>query len=140
MLGVLFALGAAVAWAVSSLVARLGLRAMGSINGTFFSMVSSFFLLLGIAAALDGRALIALPLSALPWLALTGAFNFVLGRLFNYMSLGYIGVARATTLFSASPLFASLLAVVFFQERVTPLLLLGTATIIVGVALVASER
>ena len=138
--GVLFALSAAASWAASSVVARLGLRHMGSISGTFFSLVASTAFLLVIAIVLEGDGILAVPLAVLPWFALVGGLNFVLGRLFNYTSLRYIGVARATTVFSLSHFFATLLAVVFFGEQVTPPLLLGTATIILGVALLTSER
>ncbi len=140
MFGVLFALSAAASWAGSSIVARLGLQHMGSINGTFFSLVASTVFLLLIAIVLDSRGLFAVPLVALPWLALVGGLNFVLGRLFNYSSLRYIGVARATTVFGLAPFFSTLLAILFFKEQVTLPLLLGTATIIGGVALLASDR
>jgi drug/metabolite transporter (DMT)-like permease len=140
MFGVVFALSAAASWAGSSIVARLGLQHMGSINGTFFSLVASTVFLLLIALVLDGGGLFGVSLAALPWLGLVGLLNFVLGRLFNYSSLRYIGVARATTVFSLAPFFSTLLAVLFFNEVVTPPLLLGTATIIAGVALLASDR
>ena len=113
---------------------------MGSINGTFFSLIASTMSLLGIAIVVEGYGLLRVPLNVLPWLALVGVLNFVLGRLFNYSSLRYIGVARATTVFSLSPFFATVLAVIIFGELVTLPLVLGTATIILGVAVLASDR
>src|SRR3972149_8936859 len=138
--GVLLAPPPAAPWAASPVVARLGLRHMGSTSGTFFSLVASTAFLLVIAIVLEGDSILAVPLAVLPWLALVGGPNFLLGRLFNYTSLRYIGVARATTVFSLSPFFATLLAVGFFGAQVAPPLLLRPATIILGVALLTSER
>lgn len=140
MSGVLFALAAATAWAAGAVVARLGLQHVGSLSATFLSLVSSLFVLLAIALVVDGKAVVGVPLAALPWIAFTGLLSFVLGRLFNYMSLSYIGVARATPLFGLAPFFATGLAVLLFQERVTPLLLLGTGSIMAGVTLIATGR
>ena len=77
---------------------------------------------------------------AFVWFALSGLFNFALGRFFNAVSIQMAGVARATPLFSTAPLFATILAVIFLGESVTPWLIVGTVTIVCGIALITSEQ
>jgi drug/metabolite transporter (DMT)-like permease len=76
---------------------------------------------------------------AFVWFALSGLFNFALGRLLNAVSIQMAGVARAAPLFSAAPLFATILAVIFLNESITVWLLLGTLAIVGGVAIITSE-
>ena len=140
MTGILFAFIAAASWAVAAIVARLGLQSVGVINGTFFSLVSSFIVLTIVAIVMDVNAIFAWPLIAIPWFALNGGLNFVLGRLFNYSSLSYIGVARATPILAIAPLVSSGLAIALFGEKVTPLLLLGTLLIMIGLVVIATDK
>jgi drug/metabolite transporter (DMT)-like permease len=74
------------------------------------------------------------------WFALSGLLNFALGRFLNSVSIQQVGVARATPLFSTAPLFATILAIIFLGETITPWLLLGTATIVGGIILITSEQ
>lgn len=74
------------------------------------------------------------------WFALSGLLNFALGRYLNTVSIQLVGVTRSTPLFSTAPLFATILAVVFLGESITPWLLLGTATIVGGIILITSEE
>ena len=140
MIGILFALIAATAWAISAIVARIGLPQVGTINATFFSLISSFIVLAIVSVAIDPRAIFAFPIIAIPWFIANGTLNFVFGRLFNYSSINYLGVARATPIMAIAPLISTGLAVVFFDEKITPLLLLGTASIIVGIIAIATDN
>jgi DME family drug/metabolite transporter len=67
-----------------------------------------------------------------------------LGRLFLFMGFDRIGVARAITLSSTTPLFSVALAIAFLGERPPSLLFLGVAAIVMGGALLshrpAAER
>ena len=139
MTGILFALIAATAWAISAIVARIGLQHVGAINATFFSLISSFIVLTIVSIAIDARAIFAFPIIAIPWFIANGTLNFVFGRLFNYSSISYLGVARATPIMAIAPLISTGLAIVLFDEKITPLLLLGTASIIVGIITIATD-
>jgi len=56
------------------------------------------------------------------------------------MSLSLIGVSRAVPISCSYPLFTTFFAILFFNEQVTPFLLIGTVVIIVGTWLVSQER
>jgi uncharacterized membrane protein len=60
-----------------------------------------------------------------------------LARLLLFTGIHRIGVARAFSVMTSSPLFAVVLAVVFLGERPGPLLLLGALAIVVGGILLA---
>ena len=95
---------------------------------------------MGLALVFNRDAFPTLTVVAFLWFALSGLFNFALGRLFNTFSIQLAGVARATPLFSTAPLFATILAILFLGESVTPWLLLGTVTIVGGIVLITSEQ
>ena len=95
---------------------------------------------MGLALVFNRDAFPALTVVAFLWFALSGLFNFALGRFFNTVSIQLAGVARATPLFSTAPLFATILAILFLGESVTPWLLLGTVTIVGGIVLITSEQ
>ena len=81
-----------------------------------------------------------LPIIAIVWFALGGLFNFALGRFLNTSSIQMIGLAKATPLFSTAPLFATLMAIIVLGENITPWLILGTVTIVIGIILITSEE
>ncbi len=60
------------------------------------------------------------------------------GRFLYYTSVSLIGVGRATALGGATPIVASLLAVLFLGELLTLPLALGIIAVVAGVALIVS--
>ncbi|MBI4496541.1 MAG: DMT family transporter [Chloroflexi bacterium] len=141
MEGSLLALLAANSWAISYIFTRLGLEAgMKPVQGTMLSLLSSFAVVAVLAVLVDMRALLAVPPGVVLWFALVGILNFPLGRLFNFLSVGYLGAARAAPILAASPLFAIILAMVFMGERPTPTILAGALAILAGISLIVSER
>lgn len=137
--GALLAGVAAVAWGSTAVLVRLGLRHMPSTVGTLVSQAAGLGLFTALALALRWTEVVSLPPSLFPWLALLGVVNFALGRALNFSALQRIGVGRASPLVGTAPLFATLYALLFLGERVTPLLLVGTLAIVMGIALVLSD-
>lgn len=78
--------------------------------------------------------------TAIIWFGLIGVINYVLGRQFNYTSIKYIGVTRATPLFAAAPFFAITLAVTLTGERINPAIVIGTLAVIAGLFLVITSE
>ena len=140
MLGIAFGLMAATCWGFSAILVRLGLQYIRPTTGTWLSLLPGCVLIMGLALVFNRDVFPTLTVVAFLWFALSGLFNFALGRLFNAVSIQMAGVARATPLFSTAPLFATILAVIFLGESVTPWLILGTVTIVCGIALITSEQ
>ncbi|MCI0887955.1 MAG: EamA family transporter, partial [Chloroflexi bacterium] len=82
----------------------------------------------------------ALTAIAFGWFLLVGVLNYPLGRLLNFNSVSKIGVARATPVVGASPLFAAALAVTIGGETMTWTIFVGTLAIVGGIALIVSQK
>lgn len=136
MLGIFLALAAAAGFGTSSLVARVGLQRMSSSSGTIISLVSSIIVAIAASLIFQLHYVVTLSTAAVFWFALVGLFNFGLGRYLNFEGLKHIGAARATVLFSTSPLFAMTIAVLFIGEKLNALVVVGCLLIIGGVSLV----
>jgi drug/metabolite transporter, DME family len=74
------------------------------------------------------------------WFAACGITGPCLGRLFNYMGVARLGAARATPLINASPLFTTLLALVFLREEVTLKIALGIFSIVAGIVVLTGQK
>jgi len=139
MIPVAFALGAAVSWAVSAVFARQGLRYMPATIGTFLSLISGVVLMVGVVALFQRDQLADLTWAAVGIFAAVGLFNFVLGRYLNFLSIGHLGVARATPITASTPLFAAILAVLLLGETLNALTVLGTGLVLAGIYVVLKE-
>jgi drug/metabolite transporter (DMT)-like permease len=140
MLGVAFALLAATCWGFSAILVRLGLQSLRPTTGTWMSLIPGGLMVMILAVVFNPEEIKTLAAVAFFWFALSGLLNFALGRFLNSVSIQQVGVARATPLFSTAPLFATILAIIFLGETITPWLLLGTATIVGGIILITSEQ
>ena len=58
----------------------------------------------------------------------------------NFFAISRIGAARASPLFSSSPLWATLLAVIFLGERPHWVVVVGTLCIVAGAIIIVAER
>ena len=60
--------------------------------------------------------------------------------MFNYMGVARLGAARATPLVNTSPLFTTILALVFLREHITLKILLGMLCIMAGATVLTGLR
>ncbi len=134
-----FAFASALLWGAGAIFSRLGLLRLPAAYGTFISMIVSLALVAALALIFDWRGLASLSGTAIGWLALLGALNFVAGRYMNMNSVRLAGSSRATPVVSISPLFAAAFAFTFLGERPTPLVIAGTLAIVGGVGLIVSQ-
>lgn len=85
-----------------------------------------------------------LPLSADPsrwlWLSLSGVIGLSLGDAFLFQSFLSVGTRLGTLLLSLAPLFGSIIAWVFFGERLTALQITGIVLALVGIAWVIASH
>ena len=140
MLGSVLAITAAFCWGTGAVFARLGLQRIKPSAGTFISMVSSIILVGSLALIINFDAVASLSLTALLWFALIGVINYVIGRQFNYLGIGRIGVTKATPIFASAPLFAIILAVIFIGEKVNAPIVIGTLSIVGGLSLLVTSK
>lgn len=140
MLGILLALFAATFWGFSAILVRLGLQHLRPTTGTWVSMIPGILLVMTLAVVFNVENITDLEAIAFLWFAVSGFFNFALGRFFNTLSIQLSGVTRATPLFSTAPLFAMILAIIFLGEAVTPWLFFGTIVIVSGIILITGEQ
>ncbi len=140
MLGIGLAVLATVGWGISAVFVRLGLRYMSTTVGTFVSLISGFMLTLIITLVAQPQELLSLTWIAIGWFSLVGFFNFPMGRLFNYLSVARLGVARSTPILSTSPFFAVTTSVLFLGEKLTVFTVLGTVFIMAGVYLAVTDK
>lgn len=139
--GVLLALLASCGWAAGAIFTRLGLQAgMAPVQGTLVSILSSFVVVAFLGLVTDFRALLSVSLQVVVLFGVVGILNFPLGRLFNFLSVNRLGVARATPVLGASPLFAMVLGAIFLNERPNLYVLGGALLILAGISIIMSER
>lgn len=139
--GELAALGTAVCWAgAANLFAaaahRLGPAALNRMRLLFGLLLLSTALLLTRGTPW--------PTWATPFqlaiLALSGLVGFVFGDFNGFRAIVLLGPGRASLVFSLAPLFTLLLAAPLLGERPGPLVLLGVALLLGGLAWVLLER
>jgi drug/metabolite transporter (DMT)-like permease len=139
--GELAALGTAACWAgganlFAAAAHRLGPAALNRLRLAFALVFLSIALLV-----LRGTPW---PASAtgfqLAVLALSGIVGFVFGDFYGFRAFVSLGAGRASLVFSLSPLFTLLLAWPVLGQRPGPLVLLGMALLLSGLAWVLLER
>ncbi|MCH7746048.1 MAG: EamA family transporter [Chloroflexi bacterium] len=140
MLGIVLGLSAALGFGLSAIFARLALQHMRATTGTLISLVIGTVIAMALAFAIYPEEIIGLSAIAFLWFLLSGFINFPLGRMLNYVSVGLVGVSKSTPIVGASPIFATALAVTIGGESLGLLTLLGTFSIIGGLALILSQR
>lgn len=139
--GELAALATAVCWASG---ANLFAAAAYRLGPTVLNRLRLAFGLLFLALALLVTRGTPWPLWATPLqlalLALSGLIGFVFGDGYGFRSIVILGPGRATLVMSTAPLFTLLLAWPLLGERPGPLVLLGMALLLGGLAWVLLER
>ena len=108
--------------------------------GTFLSLLSGVVLMAGVVAVFQREQLAEVTLAAVGIFAAVGVFNFILGRYFNFLSISHLGVARATPITASTPLFATVLAVLFLGESLSWLTALGTGLVLAGTYTILKQR
>src|SRR4051812_17050202 len=98
--------------------------------------------LLGVYAGPSGALERAISAAPIAWLYLLGSTtcSMVIGDSLYFLAAARIGVARALPIASAFPLLTTLGAVLLLGETLTVPLVLGSALVVVAVALIGGGR
>ena len=139
VIGILFALSAAVGFGATAFFARLSVQHMRPTTGVIVSLVVGVICTSVFVVAMDGAAALSLDWTQIVLLFLAGGASFVGGRLLNFVAVSKIGVARSSPVVGASPLFAVALAVLLLSETPNLTVAVGTISIITGVVVVLSR-
>lgn len=139
MLGVLFALFAALGFGATAFFARLSNQHMRPTSGVIVSLVVGVIFTSVFVVVMDGAEAVALEWTQFALLFLAGFASFVGGRLLNFVAVSKIGVARSSPVVGASPLFAVALAILLLGETPNLTVAVGTISIITGVVVVLSK-
>lgn len=140
MIGELAALGAAISWTVSALFYRKALEEASPISANIIRLTLTGSILLLLLVFLGKlTVLTTLPLELVLLASASGMIGLGLGDTLYFMSLKWIGVARAVPLTCIYPLFSVLWAVFLVGERITLAVVLGAVVIVLGILFLGQD-
>ncbi len=133
MLGALLALASAATFGLNSAALRRGVLTGGVLQAMAITVplgVPLFLLANVFVGGLDSLVRFSLPSWA--WLALAGVVHFVIGRYGNYRATRALGSTLSSPMHMLSVPIALALALIFLDEVMTPLRLIGFVLIMTG--------
>ena len=137
--GALAALGSAVAWAVTSLLARSLMAELGSVGvNAIRSTIGGVLLVTWVLATLGTGAFTTISAGAWLMLGLSIVTAIALGDTVFFESTRAIGVGRAMTISTTYPLGAALNAAAFLGEPVTAPIAAGSLVTMAGLVLIVA--
>lgn len=137
LVGVGMAVAAAVLWAASGTIVKLGLDSIDAITANVIRLpVAAGVLLLLLLREPPQPPLWKLRGRTLLVVVLAGVLGSVLGGYLWLVGVQEIGAARASILSSTAPIFGVPLAILILKERPTRRVLLGTLLSVAGVVLI----
>ena len=138
-LGALAALGSAIAWAVTSLLARTLMPVLGSVGvNAVRSTIGGAILVVWVLATAGAGAFTAISANAWMFLTLSIVVAIALGDTVFFESTRALGLARAMTISTTYPLGAALIAAAFLDEPVTPAIAAGSLVTLAGLVLIVA--
>ena len=139
--GALCALGAALAWSVTSLLARSVIAHYGSVTVNAVRSGLAGALLVVCVIACEGAAvLVTMSWTTFALLAVSIVAAIAVGDTVFFESTRAIGLGRAMTIATTYPIGAALLAAALFGEAITVPVALGTLLTLSGVSVIVSGR
>jgi len=137
MIGALFALAFATLLGVASIFSRKGLE-----TGSFYALVvvslgvaSPIFLLITFFTTGFADA----PFEGLAYAAVGGVVGSVVGRSLYFLGITYLGPGKSLSITATAPLYAAVFAWLFLDETITPLVVAGTVSVVLGIAVLSRD-
>ena len=140
MIGILFALTAALAWGIGNVWVRIALQGLRPTTASVITLFTGMLLLFPLALVLHWDEVKGISAGVLLIIFFYGMANFLMGRFLNVLSISRIGLNRAIPIVASSPVFALILAVIFLDESLSALIILGTITVMAGILLIVTEQ
>jgi drug/metabolite transporter (DMT)-like permease len=139
--GALCALGAALAWSVTSLLARTLMPHYGSVTINAIRSGVAGILLVSCVVVIDGpAALVTMSATTFAVLVVSIVVAIGVGDTVFFESSRAIGLGRAMTIATTYPIGAAVLAAALYGERITTTIAAGSLLTLSGVALIVGAR
>jgi drug/metabolite transporter, DME family len=133
-----FAFQTALCFSVAHIFVRRGLIHSNALTGSLISLGTSAAIFWLLVLAL--LPLTALRAPAIGYFAAAGIFAPAIGQTLGYIGMERIGVARSSPIVNTSPIFSSVLAVIFLGEVWVFQNVVGTCLVILGVIILSSRN
>jgi uncharacterized membrane protein len=133
-----FSFQTALCFSIAHIFVRRGLVHSNALTGSLISLGTSaavFWLLVLVFIPLS-----ALETSAVGYFVAAGIFAPAIGQTLGYVGMERIGVARSSPIVNTSPIFSSILAVIFLGELWVLQNVVGTFLVIFGVIILSSGK
>jgi drug/metabolite transporter (DMT)-like permease len=139
--GAVCALGAALAWSITSLLARTLMPHYGSVTiNAVRSGIAGALLVAWVTVAEGPAVLVAMSGPTFLVLVVSIVAAIGVGDTVFFESTRAIGLGRAMTIATTYPIGAAVLAAALYGERITPSIAAGTLLTVGGVALIVGAR
>ena len=139
--GALCGLGAALAWSITSLLARTLMPHYGSVTiNAVRSGIAGALLVAAVALTAGPGVLVAMSATTFLVLVVSIVAAIGIGDSLFFESTRAIGLGRAMTIATTYPIGAALLAAALYGEQITTPIAAGTLLTLGGVALIVSIR
>jgi len=134
----IFAISSALFYAISSIIAKLGLRHNDDLySGVLISLISSLAISLALAMATTTLTLF------ISWAVLffiaAGVVGPFVGRFLLYSGIDRVGASIAVPLYATKPLFSAIAAVLILSENLTFPIIAGIIFVIIGGTTISLE-
>lgn len=140
-LGILLSLMATFAWGAGDVFARKAMFTVGTETVLLVVIVVLAVVLGVMTLTTQGlNAFASLELRAIALTAASGFFAWVTGNFLYFHAMKRAGVTLAAPILGSGPLFAIALAVIFAGERPNIATLVGAGAIVIGVAVILTDR
>ncbi len=134
MSGIALAIGASMCWAAGSTLIKLGLSGISPLVVNMIRLPAVALILVALVTWRERPV----TFSSYDWKSLlltsgAGILEQGIGSVLWFMSIEFIGVAKATILANTSPLFVIPFAIIVLKEKVTLKVILGTVFCVLGI-------
>lgn len=119
--------------ALSSILIAKGMKGASPTIAAFYSILAQTIIL----SALILTRTLTLNIIAVILFAVGGLFSSGIGRLFYFISINKIGVARSSAIIGSSPVFTVILSILLLVEHPT---ILGATAVTIGIILASGAR
>ncbi len=135
--GELLAIASSITFSVGQTLLRQGMRSVSPLATAL--IINGIVSLGGLLISLLNGTLLASRPQALLWYAAVGVTGPTIGRYCYLVGVSRIGLSRTVPISSAAPIWGTFLAVLFLGETPTPMVVLGTLGIVVGVSILGIQ-
>jgi DME family drug/metabolite transporter len=136
VIGVAFALTAAISWAIGAIILQLALVGVEPADGNLVRVAAGSATLVPLFVIARNRGMPMPTSKATKRTLLAGFFGMGIGSLLYVTAVKYTGAALSSVLAATAPLFALPASFAILKERITRTIVAGTVATVVGVWLV----